>query len=248
MIEGLLLVDKPKGISSFGVVAKVRWLITQDVKRVHLERGYCKNPEQKTTICRCKMKVGHTGTLDPAATGLLVLAIGAYTKKVPELIKQDKIYEVEMTLGKKSTTGDKEGEISDVSALQPAESAISKALGAFTGSLQQTPPAFSAIKVNGQRAYDLARKGKPVVIEPRTVTIYDNTLTSYRYPLVTFTSHVGSGTYIRSLVEDIGTQLKTSAYMSNLRRITIGDYPVNEALSLNDIDIEQIKTSLLLTK
>ena len=150
-----------------------------------------------------------------------------------------------MTLGKKSTTGDKEGEISDVSATQPGESAISNALSAFTGRLQQTPPAFSAIKVNGQRAYDLARKGKEVTLEPRPVTIYGNTLTSYRYPVVTFVSHVGSGTYIRSLVEDIGTTLGTGAYMSNLRRTQIGDYSVEKAIVLEGLNTQMIHGALL---
>ncbi len=249
MIDGLLLVDKPEGISSFGVVAKVRWLITQDVKRTHQERGYCKNPEQKTTHCRCKVKVGHTGTLDPAATGLLVLAIGAYTKKVPALIKQDKIYEVEMTVGKASTTGDKEGDISQVSATQPTQEQIETAMTRFTGELMQTPPTFSAIKVNGQRAYDLARKGKEVHMEPRPVVIYSNALTAYSYPTVRFVSHVGSGTYIRSLVEDIGTMLGTGAYMSNLRRIKISSYSINDAVKLPDLNTVSIQDNIkILTK
>ncbi|MFO0881902.1 MAG: tRNA pseudouridine(55) synthase TruB [Candidatus Saccharimonadales bacterium] len=226
MIEGLLLVDKPAGVSSFGVVAKVRGVL-----RAHFG---IKN-----------IKVGHTGTLDPAATGLLVLAIGTYTKRVPELLKQDKTYEVTMKLGETSTTGDKEGEITAVSNTQPTEQAVADALQAFTGQIMQTPPAFSAIKVNGQRAYNLARKGKEVVIEPRQVTIYKNELVSYEYPYVRFTSEVGSGTYIRSLVEDIGNMLETGAYMSNLRRTSIGDFSIENAVPLADIMYATIEQNLV---
>lgn len=226
MIEGLLLVDKPAGVSSFGVVAKVRGVLRAQfgIKNI---------------------KVGHTGTLDPAATGLLVLAIGKYTKRVPELLKQDKTYEVTMKLGETSTTGDKEGEITAVSNTQPSELAVIEALQAFTGQIMQTPPAFSAIKVNGQRAYNLARKGKEVVIEPRQVTIYKNELISYEYPFVRFTSEVGSGTYIRSLVEDIGKTLETGAYMIDLRRTSIGDFSIEKAVPLANIMYATIEQNLL---
>lgn len=240
MIDGLLLVDKPPGISSFGVVSKVRWLITQDLKRIHAERGYCHEPTQPITVCKCKVKVGHTGTLDPAATGLLVLAIGKYTKRVPEFIKQDKTYQVTMRLGQTSTTGDKEGDITNISDTKPLKIDIENVLKQFTGDLMQTPPAFSAIKVNGQRAYDLARQGKEVVIQPRPVKIYANTLTTYEYPFVTFISDVGSGTYIRSLVEDIGTQLGTGAYMSDLRRTKIANYDISQAAQFDGIDYSKI--------
>ena len=226
MIEGLLLVDKPAGVSSFGVVAKVRGVL-----RAHFG---IKN-----------IKVGHTGTLDPAATGLLVLAIGKYTKRVPELLKQDKIYEVTMKLGETSTTGDKEGEITPLSNTEPTKEVVLAALTQFTGHIMQTPPAFSAIKVNGQRAYNLARKGKEVVIEPRQVTIYRNELISYDYPFVRFTSEVGSGTYIRSLVEDIGKQLGTGAYMSDLRRTNVGTYSVSSAVQMPDISFTTIEHNLI---
>lgn len=236
MREGLLLIDKPEGISSFGVVAKVRWMMTQELKKEHIAQGYCRDTQPNNGICKCKVKVGHTGTLDPAATGLLVLAIGSYTKKVPGLIKQDKTYEVTMTLGKTSTTGDKEGEITAVSDTQPTLKQVVAALERFTGESLQTPPAFSAIKVNGQRAYDLARKGKEVKLEPRKIVIHSNELTSYAYPLVQFTSSVGSGTYIRSLVQDIGEVLGTGAYMSALRRTRIGEFNISATLVIHDHD------------
>ena len=245
MNDGLLLVDKPAGISSFGVVSRVRWILTQAQKRQHLETGYCKGGANNGA-CKCKVKVGHTGTLDPAATGLLVLAIGSYTKRVPGLIKHDKTYEVTMKLGQKSTTGDKEGEIQPISDLKPSLEQIKLALAEFEGDIMQTPPAFSAIKVNGQRAYDLARQGKQVKLQPRPAKIYANTLKKYEYPYVYFESQVGSGTYIRSLVEDIGEKLATGAYMSDLRRTKVGEYTIDTAVSLDGLDDDLIKSSLIL--
>lgn len=226
MIEGILLVDKPEGISSFGVVAKVRGCA-------------------RALTGIKKIKVGHSGTLDPAATGLLVIAIGSYTKRIPELIKKDKTYEVTMRLGQTSTTGDKEGEITVVSDTQPTLEQLHDALDAFTGDIMQTPPAFSAIKVNGQRAYDLARKGQEVKLEPRPAKIYSNELTTYEYPVATFTSKVGSGTYIRSLVEDIGEKLGTGAYMSDLRRTQVGQFDVADAIQLDDVSPELLGEKLI---
>ena len=226
MIEGLLLIDKPEGVSSFGVVAKVRGCI-------------------KAGLGIKKIKVGHTGTLDPAATGLLVLAIGSYTKRVPELIKQDKTYEVTMRLGQTSTTGDKEGEITSGTDVQPSKVEVEAVLAKFTGNLMQTPPQFSAIKVNGQRAYDLARKGKAVVIEPRAIKIYANTFVSYAYPEVKFISEVGSGTYIRSLVEDIGKELGTGAYMSDLRRTKIGDFDIANTIGIENLEFTSVTVNLI---
>ncbi len=226
MIEGILLIDKPEGISSFGVVAKVRGCA-------------------KVLTGIKKIKVGHSGTLDPAATGLLVIAIGSYTKRIPELIKKDKTYEVTMHLGQTSTTADKEGEITVVSDTVPTKNELETALQAFVGDIMQTPPIFSAIKVNGQRAYDLARKGKSVTMQPRPVTIYSNELTSYEYPFVKFISKVGSGTYIRSLVEDVGKELGTGAYMSDLRRTQVGKFDINGAVTLEQINPESLEPFLI---
>lgn len=220
-MNGLLLIDKPKGWTSFDVVAKVRGSI----------RAYNKSQNILT-----KTKVGHTGTLDPLATGLLVLAIGSYTKKVPELTKQDKTYRVDITLGARSTTDDAEGEITVVSAQQPTEQELSDALKSFVGTLQQVPPQFSAIKVGGKRAYVTARQGKTIQLEPRTVHIYQITQLSYDYPVVQCTVHVGSGTYIRSLARDLGDLLGTGAYVSELRRTTVGDYSVQNALLIEQFD------------
>ena len=213
-MQGLLLVDKPKGWTSFDVVNYVRKMVAG-----------VNGTKPKNT------KVGHTGTLDPLATGLLVLLVGKeYTRKATELTKLDKTYEVTMKLGEVSTTADDEGEKSFVSDLRPTKEALEQALQTFTGELMQTPPAFSAMKVNGQRSYKLAREGKAVALEARPVRIYKNELTKYEYPYVQFTSEVGSGTYIRSLVEDLGKALGTGAYMSDLRRTRIGTFSLSDAV------------------
>ncbi len=224
--NGLLLVNKPEGYSSFGIVAKVRGIL-------RLASG------QKN------IKVGHTGTLDPAATGLLVLAIGKYTKKMPELMKHDKTYLVEMKLGFTSTTGDKEGNITLVSATEPDTTEINKALKNFSGKIMQKPPAYSAVKINGQRAYKLARQGKKVETKSRLITIYSNKLLRYEYPVVCFESTVSSGTYIRSLVEDIGQYLGSGAYMSNLQRTVVGEFNLNSALNIEDLSFESVQKNLI---
>lgn len=216
-MDGILLVDKPAGWSSFDVVAKVRG----QIKR---ETGL-KKP-----------KVGHTGTLDPLATGLMVVVVGSYCKRAGEFSKLDKTYETTMTLGQTSTTGDNEGEKTVVSDRIPTKEEVVAALEAFRGEISQVPPVYSAIKVNGQRAYKLAREGKKVVIEPRQVTIYDIRLDSYAYPEVKFTVSVSSGTYIRSLVEDIGKHLRTGAYMSGLRRTIVGQFDIGDAASVDNLE------------
>lgn len=212
-MQGILLIDKPKGWTSFDVVNFVR-------KQVAAHEG--KKPKNT--------KVGHTGTLDPLATGLLVLLIGKdYTRRAGEFSKLDKTYDVTMKLGETSSTGDEEGEKTAVSDTAPTEKAVLEVLEKLQGHIMQVPPAYSAMKVNGQRAYKLAREGKPVELEPRPVTIYASKLTSYEYPYVRFSSQVSSGTYIRSLVDDLGKLLGTGAYMSDLRRSTVGRWDISDA-------------------
>lgn len=222
-MDGLLLIDKPKGWTSFDVVAKVRNLIRQETGEK-------------------KPKVGHTGTLDPLATGLLVLTIGNYCKRAQEFSKLDKTYEVTMKLGQTSTTGDEEGNKTAVSDLKPGKDDVLKALDRFKGEIMQTPPAHSAIKVNGQRAYKLARAGKEVVLEPRKVIIHSLSDITYNYPEVQFITKVSSGTYIRSLVEDIGKRLDTGAYMSALRRTHIGEFDIKDSQLPTEIDLLTILT------
>lgn len=225
-MDGLLLIDKPKNWTSFDVVAKVRGII----------RG---ETGQK------KPKVGHTGTLDPLATGLLVLTIGSYCKRASEFSKLDKVYEVEMRLGQTSTTGDEEGEKTEGGSRKVEESELLQVLRTFEGDSMQTPPKYSAIKVNGQRAYKLARAGKDVVLEPRQVRVNRLEVTGYDYPVVRFTVSVSSGTYIRSLVEDIGSKLQTGAYMSNLRRTQVGEFKIEQATDIQRASPETIKNNLL---
>lgn len=235
-ISGILLVDKPKGWTSFDVVARVRGLLRAEQKATY--------PELKT-----KIKVGHTGTLDPSATGLLVLCIGKATKLVPTMIKHDKTYEVEMTLGAWSTTGDSEGEIVFSSEfLVPGREEVETAINSFLGEQMQTPPAFSAIKINGKRAYDLARAGKEVKLEPRPVTIHSISLDEYEPPIVRFTCSVSSGTYIRSLVVDIGAKLGVDAYMSNLRRTIVDTYKIEDAIPADSLTIESIHERYIKTE
>jgi len=230
-MDGLLLVEKPKGWTSFDVVARVRGIVKTELKKT--------NPGLKN------FKVGHTGTLDPSATGLLVLCLGTYTKKVPEMIRHDKTYQVELTLGATSTTGDQEGEITLLHTLAPNRSVVESVVCCFVGEQMQTPPAYSAIKINGKRAYDLARAGKEVKIEPRRVTIHSITDVDYTWPKLTFTTSVSSGTYIRSLATDIGEKLGTGAYMSELRRTRVDAYSVSDALSTRDLNFENIQEGLL---
>ena len=207
-MEEIIFVDKPSGMSSFGAVARVRRILTQ-------REGH-------------KVKVGHTGTLDPFATGLLILLAGKATKKAPELTKKDKVYEATIRLGATSTTGDPEGEVTETGANLPTREEIEAILPEFRGEIQQTPPAFSAIKINGQRAYKLARAGKDVEIPSRTVTIYELEIVSYKAPLLKIRTHVSSGTYIRTLAEDLGKALGCGAYCTELRRTKIADYDIAE--------------------
>lgn len=228
-MDGILLVDKPAGWTSFDVVNKVR-------------RSVSASP--LNTSAKKRFPVGHTGTLDPLATGLLVLMLGTYTKKVPQFTKLDKTYEVTMRLGQTSTTGDEEGEKTAVSDSRPTENNIKAALQAFVGDIMQTPPVYSAIKINGQRAYNLARKGKAPKMQPRPAKIYFIEFTGYNYPDVTFTTKVSSGTYIRSLVEDIGKKLSTGAYMPALRRTQVGDFTVKAALGVDQLEPGKIQQAL----
>jgi tRNA pseudouridine55 synthase len=207
-MEEIIFVDKPAGMTSFGAVARVRRILSQ-------REGH-------------KVKVGHTGTLDPFATGLLILLAGKATKKAPELTKKDKVYEATIRLGEVSTTGDPEGEITKTGAKMPSREEIAEVLRRFIGKTEQKPPIFSAIKINGQRAYKLARKGQEVEMPSRTVEIYDIEQISYSEPVLQIRTHVSSGTYIRTLAEDIGKALGCGAYCSALRRTQIADYKLDE--------------------
>lgn len=220
-MDGIVLIDKPKGWTSFDVVAKLRG----QLKR---ETGL-KKP-----------KVGHTGTLDPLATGLLIIVAGSYCKRAQEFSKLDKVYEAELTLGFASSTDDDEGEKTKINDKIPSSEEVGAVLNTFVGEQLQLPPAFSAIKVGGQRAYKLARAGKEVAIEPRRVTVYQIVDMSYAYPTVKFTVKVSSGTYIRSLARDIGEKLGTGAYLSALKRTEVGSYKLADAVRTENFTLANI--------
>lgn len=232
MNDRVILIDKPPGMTSFGVVARVRRVLSHRAGK--------------------KVKVGHCGTLDPFATGLLILVTGKECRNAMRYTKLDKVYEATFRLGQTSTTGDPEGEImpyvanskpqNDIQASsiskQPDIAVVKSVLVQFVGDIKQRPPAFSAIKINGQRAYKLASSGKKVDIPERAVTIYALELLDYAYPLLKVRAHVSSGTYIRSLAADIGEALNTGAYCQELRRTQIADWQVSQAQKLADFGIE----------
>lgn len=219
--DQIILIDKPADMTSFGVVARVRRILSEQAGK--------------------KIKVGHTGTLDPFATGLLILMSGKNTKKCQEFLKKDKTYEATLKLGFTSTTGDPEGEITPYAPITdskypptPSLAEVESALQSFTGEITQTVPRFSAVKINGRRAYELARQDQNPEMPIRSVTIYQIDLLSYHFPTLKIRCHVSSGTYIRTLAEDLGKALKTGAYLTALRRTKIANYQVADALPLDD--------------
>lgn len=248
--DDILVIDKPAGWTSFDVVAKIRGKIRSDFQ----DRGI--KPTKK------QLRVGHAGTLDPFATGLLIILIGDACKRAEEFLKLDKTYEFTARLGEVSSTGDTEGEILEYGrwkmensarhpelvsgsnqenlsnanqAIEPTKHEVLDTLSKFTGVIPQTPPAFSAIKINGQRAYKLAREGKKVEIPSREVTISHLELVEYDYPYLKCVCDVSSGTYIRTLVEDIGKELNTGAYCSQLRRTRVGEFNISDAFLIDKI-------------
>ena len=217
----VILIDKPLEWTSFDVVKKLR-------NRLKIK------------------KIGHAGTLDPLATGLLILCTGKFTKKINEYQDMPKEYTGTMLLGKTTPSVDLETAFdseTDISHLN--EEIIEAALADFRGSIQQIPPQYSAVKIDGERVYKKARKGEDVVINPREVKIYDFEITDYKLPEISFKVSCSKGTYIRSLVRDLGDSLKTGACLIALRRTKIGNFDVESADELNDFisKHQSIKTS-----
>ena len=210
----MLLINKPPGPTSHDIVDMVR---------------------KKTGVSR----VGHTGTLDPFAQGLLIVLVGREeTKRQQEFLKLNKEYVATMRLGKESDTGDKMGAIqltlqADATVLH--EKTVREALKKFTGTQQQIPPAYSAIKVGGKKAYELARRGEDVRLSPREITVYELELVEYAWPMLTIRARVSSGTYIRALAQDIGRALGTGAYLEKLVRTQIGTYMLRDAKNIDDL-------------
>lgn len=217
MTDGILIIDKPAGWTSFDVVAKVRKVL--GVK-----------------------KVGHAGTLDPMATGVLVILLGSATKQSDTLLNQDKIYQATITFGQQTDTGDAEGKVIDTDdASWMTEQDLAAILPLLEGSREQQVPAYSAVKVDGKKLYDLARAGKAIRDRPsRTITIHSIHLDGFQpnggQPTTMVTVHCSKGTYIRVLAEEIADKLGTVAHLSALRRLQSGQYSLDQAITIDQLD------------
>lgn len=208
--EGVLVVDKPSGPTSHDVVALVRRLF--GVRRA-----------------------GHCGTLDPLATGVLVLCLGVYTRLSEWLSRGEKEYETTLFLGGRSDTGDRQGHIVPAGVPLPQQAAIAAALPRFEGSIAQVPPAFSAVKINGVRSYRLARRHQEVRLEARQVQVSAIELLEYAPPRLQLRIACSAGTYIRSLAADLGEHLGCGAYVEELRRLRSGELDLAEALTVDQL-------------
>jgi len=214
----ILFIDKPFKWTSFDVVNKIRSLI-------------------KYQLGIKKLKMGHAGTLDPLATGLLILCTGKFTKRIDEYQGLEKEYTGTFILGATTPSFDLEKEIDntfDISEI--TEQQIRDAAKTFIGNIQQIPPVFSAKKINGERAYEFARKGIDVLMEAREVNISEFEITKVALPEISFRIVCSKGTYIRSLARDLGLELNNGAYLSELKRIRIGEFSLDQALSLEKIE------------
>jgi tRNA pseudouridine55 synthase len=220
-ISGVLVLDKPAGISSARAVARVKRL---------LPRG---------------TKVGHAGTLDPFATGVLLLLIGRATKLCEQLMDQPKTYEATVKLGANTETDDPESsETARVVVSPPELETIHEALKTFVGAIEQRPPKFSALKVGGRRACDRVRDGEEVELKPRVVKIYSMEVTAYDYPLLKLRIDCGRGTYIRAIARDLGEALGTGGYLTELRRTRVGEFTIERATMIDQLDPAAIAARL----
>lgn len=210
----ILLVDKPLDWSSFQAVNKLKYKLKREFNL----------PK--------KFKIGHAGTLDPRATGLLIVCTGKFTKKIPEIQDAPKEYWAEIKIGVQTESYDTEKpEILQTNFSHITEDYILETLEKFVGEIEQKPPVFSAIKIDGDRAYDLARKGIDVEMKSRKTTIHYLNNVEINLPFISFTVGCSKGTYIRSLAHDIGQSLEVGAYLTQLRRTKIGEYTVENAQS-----------------
>ena len=207
MIEGILNIDKPLELTSHDVVSRVRRLA--DTRRV-----------------------GHAGTLDPLATGVLVLALGRATRLLEYIVGQPKVYKAQVRLGQISNTYDGEGELVDSGAVEVSVGQVEATLDHFRGQIRQVPPMFSAIKIRGKPLYELARRGMEVEREPRQVTIYELEVLQFEPPVLTLHVKCSAGAYIRSLAHDLGQELGSGAYLSGLRRMAVGSFSIEDAVPL----------------
>ncbi|KZY40229.1 tRNA pseudouridine(55) synthase, partial [Roseovarius sp. HI0049] len=211
-ISGWLVVDKPAGMTSTAVVNKVRWALQAK-------------------------KAGHAGTLDPAATGVLAVALGEATKTVPYITDALKAYEFSVRLGQATNTDDEEGEVIATSDVRPDDEAIKAALGAYVGEIMQVPPKYSAVKIDGQRAYKLAREGEEVEIEARPLWVEELLMTDRPdADHVTLEMVCGKGGYVRAIARDLGEALGCYGHVAWLRRIWSGPFEAEQGISLEEVD------------
>lgn len=219
-MDGILNINKPTGMSSFDVVREVK------------------------KIAKTK-KVGHTGTLDPEASGVLPICIGRATKLVDYIMSDYKIYKVELKLGITTDTYDREGKILQTSSVNVSNEEVEKVIKNFEGEIDQIPPMYSALKVNGERLYNLARQGIEIERKPRKINIYNIDILSMELPVVQFTVKCSKGTYIRSLCFDIGEKLKCGGTMWNLERIQTGSFSISHSLRLDQLNSDNISNYLI---
>lgn len=225
-LQGMLIIDKPKGWTSMDVCARVR---------ARLRRGGAPK----------RVKVGHTGTLDPMATGVLVVLVGRATRLCDRLMADEKVYETTIDLSKRSSTDDAEGAIEEIALLRaPTEDEVRETLDRFVGTVQQRPPAYSALHVGGRRAYDLAREGRPVDLPARPVRIDEIVVLAYGFPNLSIRVTCGKGTYIRSLGRDIGAVLGAGGMLTALRRTRVGAYDLSMARSPDNLPEELTRGDL----
>ena len=221
-MDGIIVINKEKNYTSHDVVAKLK-------KKLNIS------------------KVGHTGTLDPNATGVLPILIGKGTKFSKYLINHDKMYEVELELGKKTDTADIEGKIIEEKSVDEdfIKHNLKQILNNFIGKQEQVPPMYSAIKKNGKKLYEYARAGAKVEVEPRKIEIYNIKLIEYDTNTVRFVVSCSKGTYIRSLCEDIAEKLNTVGYMKNLKRLQVGEFNIKDSVYIDDVNLENINNYLI---
>ncbi|MQN00633.1 MAG: tRNA pseudouridine(55) synthase TruB [Lachnospiraceae bacterium] len=208
---GIIVMDKPSGFTSFDVIGKLRGIL-------HTR------------------KMGHTGTLDPIATGVLVVCVGRATKLVSKLTAEDKIYEAGILFGEKRDTGDITGKVIETSDREITAGELNEAAAAFTGDIDQIPPMYSAKKVNGKRLYEYAREGIEVEREPEHIHIFTIELLDFSYPHAKILVHCSKGTYIRTLIEDISEKAGTYGTMESLRRLKNGDFSIDEAVTFEELE------------
>ena len=221
-MDGIIVINKEKEYTSHDVVAKLK-------KKLNIS------------------KVGHTGTLDPNATGVLPILIGKGTKFSKYLINHDKIYEVQLELGKKTDTADIEGKVIEEKKVDEKyiKENLLQVLASFVGKQEQIPPMYSAIKKNGKKLYEYARAGEKVELEARKIEIYKIDLNKYDKNIISFVVSCSKGTYIRSLCEDIAEKLNTVGYMKNLKRLQVGEFNIKDAVYIDKIDLKNVNEHLI---